>query len=202
MSMWNNNSPAQRKPGTYSYLRRTALILIPLLLVLVAAPDFNPVYPDEMEHKLKAAFIQKFIDFVEWPQSSMEYSPSFRIGVLGTSSIAGYLSKGMANKQFQGKPIEVKRLQSYAEIPQCHMIFISSSERDSLFGILSMTRKKAILTIGDTAKYADMGVLINLYRQGDYIRFEINIDEVYDSGLKVSSKLLKLSKIVGMKGAK
>lgn len=195
------NSASPNGTGKTTSLRSAFLFLTTVILLSVMPPAL-PVYPDEMENKLKAAFIQKFIDFVEWPESSIKSSQNFRIGILGTSSIASYISKGVANKQFQGKSIEVKRLQSMAEIPQCHMIFISASEKDSLYGILSLTRKKAILTIGDTAKFADMGVLINLYRQGDYIRFEINIDEVYDSGLKVSSKLLKLSKIVGMKGVK
>jgi hypothetical protein len=54
-----------------------------------------------------------------------------------------------------------------------------------------------VLTVGDTAGFAERGVLINLQRQDSRLGFEINLAQARRSGLRFSSKLLKLGRIVG-----
>ena len=60
--------------------------------------------------------------------------------------------------------------------------------------------KKGILTISDTEGFAQKGVLINLYKSGKNIKFEINKKELIDSGFTVSPYLLSLAKIVNFIG--
>ena len=42
----------------------------------------------------------------------------------------------------------------------------------------------------------ERGVLINFYREEDYLRFEINRGAVSRSGLRFSSNLLRLARLV------
>lgn len=173
--------------------------LIASFITAAAFLIFPPerLFATELEYKVKAAFMQKFTDFVEWPGSSINGSPHFVIGIIGSSPIGTYLAKSIGEKRIYGKSVEIKHVTDYTEIRKCHMLFISFSEKESLSAILANSRNRPVLTIGDTARFSEMGVLINFYQEGDYIRFEVNIDEAYGSGLKFSSRLLKLSKIVG-----
>jgi hypothetical protein len=42
-------------------------------------------------------------------------------------------------------------------------------------------------------------VLINLYRDGDNLRFEVNATAVEKSGLRVSAKVLRLARVLRKK---
>jgi hypothetical protein len=53
-----------------------------------------------------------------------------------------------------------------------------------------------VLTVSDERGFAQQGVGINFYTEEDKVRFEINQDAVNRSGLRISSKLLSLAKIV------
>ena len=54
-----------------------------------------------------------------------------------------------------------------------------------------------MLTVGETEDFARQGGVIAFYSEGKKIRFEINADLARRLGLKISSELLKLGKVVG-----
>ena len=91
------------------------------------------------------------------------------------------------------------RIGSTAEIPECHILFISGSYKERLKEILACTRNRPILTVGDTEGFAEEGVLINFYLVGSKIKFEINEKAVQESGLVMSYRLLSLARIVDQK---
>ena len=76
------------------------------------------------------------------------------------------------------------------------MLFITSGERLRLRAIIERTSRRPILTVGDTDGFARAGVLVNFYLDKTRVRFEVNADAIKVSGLKVSSRLLKLARIV------
>ena len=53
---------------------------------------------------------------------------------------------------------------------------------------------KPILSIGDTQGFCERGVLINFYRLGKKLRFEINLPAVKKSGLTFRAQLIKLAR--------
>lgn len=62
-----------------------------------------------------------------------------------------------------------------------------------------MTRSlegKPILTISDGRSFAEQGGLIGLARKGKKINFTINKSSVDKSGLKISSQLKSLAKVI------
>jgi len=52
------------------------------------------------------------------------------------------------------------------------------------------------LTVGEVPGFAEQGGIINFVRKEDHLSFEINIGAAGQNGLKISSKLLALGKIV------
>lgn len=151
------------------------------------------------EYEVKAEFLERFTRFIDWPADS-EPGGRFVIGVLGRSPFNGYLERMAAERKIKGRPVEIRYLVDPAQVDACQIVFITASERERLKRILARTATKPILTVGDSDGYATAGVLINFYDAGDTVRFEVNEAAVERSGLHVSSKLLKLARLVAEGG--
>ena len=76
------------------------------------------------------------------------------------------------------------------------MVFVSSSENAHLAEILAGVQGTNLLLVGDMTGFAAMGGTIEFTIEDNRVRFTINTDAVDRSGLKLSSKLLALAKIV------
>jgi hypothetical protein len=58
-------------------------------------------------------------------------------------------------------------------------------------------RGKSILTVGETEMFTRQGGIINFITVDNKVRYEINLDAARRADLDISSKLLRLAKIVG-----
>lgn len=151
---------------------------------------------DELEHEVKAEFIERFTRFVEWPENAGRADDSFVIGVIGDSMVVDQLEGIVADRQVAGRRAVLRRLEDPDQIRFCHLLYISSSGANNLGEILEEAANRPILTVSDTAGFCEQGVMINLYREGQHVRFEVNKDAVDRSGLHVSSNLLRLARLV------
>jgi hypothetical protein len=55
------------------------------------------------------------------------------------------------------------------------------------------------LTVGEAEGFAISGGVINFYTQNNKLRFEINPDAAERAGLRISSQLLRLSRVTQAK---
>ena len=150
------------------------------------------------EYQLKAAYIEKFTHFVKWPNLPVANGTHhFIITILGTDPFGHYIDDLFASVRVKNLPVEIRRIQKVEELDSTHILFISRSERHRIDTIVERLRHRPILTIGDTPGYCEAGVILNLFKRENYIRFEANLAAIADSGLEVNSRLLKLAKIVG-----
>lgn len=152
----------------------------------------------QSEYTIKAVFLEHFTRFIEWPESSNieDTSSPFFIAIIGENPFGSILEQIYAEQKIRNKEVEIQYILTPDGITDCHILFISSSKRDILPEILSRTRDKPILTVGDTKGFAEDGVLINFYLAEDRIKFEINENAVHESGLVMSYRLLNLARIV------
>jgi len=56
------------------------------------------------------------------------------------------------------------------------------------------------LTVGETEGFAVLGGIINLMVEGNKLHFEVNLNAAERAGLKISSKLLSMARIVKEQG--
>lgn len=167
-----------------------------LSIFLLAAVGSAAIAIEQVpEYQLKAEFLERFTRFIDWPSPESETRP-FLIGVVGQNPFGKYLEQIAASRRIKGRRVEVHYFDDVAKIDTCQVVFIASSEKQRLRSILAHTEAKPILTVGDTNGFGSAGVLINFYTAGDTVRFEVNGAAVERSGLKVSSKLLKLARLV------
>jgi len=152
------------------------------------------------EYEVKAAFLFNFAQFVEWPDDAFDDSrSSIVIGILGDDPFGSIIEKTVAGKTVREKKFVIKRFQRVADVERCHILFVSSSEEVRLTDILDAVRSSSVLTVGEMERFAERGGIVNLTKEQNKIRLEINVEAAERAGLKISSKLLKLAKVVGGK---
>jgi hypothetical protein len=150
------------------------------------------------EYQVKAAFLFNFAEFVKWPQVSFS-SPDapFIIGVLGDDPFGSALDDTVQGETIENHRLSVVRAQRIDDLKGCQMIFISRSEEARLGEILSELGTRPILTVSESENFARDGGDIDFYLTDGKVRFEINPQAARRSGLKLSSQLLTLGRIVG-----
>lgn len=157
---------------------------------LVGAQEAN-------EYEVKAAYLYNFARFVEWPDTvSPDPNSPVVIAILGKDPFGGEIDRFIQGKTVNGRQLVIKRFSSLEAYEQCHILFVSSSERRNLPRILAAVRNKSILTVSEIDRFAESGGIINFITVENSVRFEINQAAAERVGLKISYKLLRLGRVV------
>lgn len=147
-----------------------------------------------------------FPRYIKWPQSANleNTSTPFIIGVVGKNPFGNILENAFIDEEYKikNKKVEIRYISKLPEIENCNILFIAKSASEFLAGILTITKNKPILTIGETKGFAEQGIQFNFYISKGEIRFEINTAAITDANLIVDSELLNLARIVKPGGEK
>ncbi len=149
------------------------------------------------EYQLKAAFLFNFAKFIDWPATSFAAPQSpFTICILGTDPFGRAMDDALQGKTVDERSVAVERSKDLADTRHCQIIFVSSSERRRVQEILGGLRGTSALVVGETEGFAAAGGAVQFTIEDDRVRFLINTDAAARAGLKVSSKLLSLARVV------
>ncbi len=149
------------------------------------------------EYELKAAVLYNLTQFVQWPSSNdPDPRAPFQLCVLGWDPFGNSLTSITANKSVNGRPLAVRRLRTSSEVRACNVLYISSSERQSIVPTLASLKSASVLTVGEMSHFADRGGMVQFTLEEKRVRFDINLDAASNAGLKISSRLLVLARIV------
>lgn len=153
--------------------------------------------PAMEEYRLKAAFVSSFAGFVEWPADALR-KPHDPIGicVLGENPFGSALDQASNGKTIQDRKLSVRSITDVRQVAGCQILFVCSSEKKHLRSILKEPLLSGVLTVGDSANFNSEGGVINLQVDDDKIRILINMEAAMQNGLRISSRLLSLARIV------
>jgi len=180
-------------------------ISISVLLIAVSlltgratlSPADPPVAP---EYQVKAAFLHKFVKFVEWPQKALpDTADTITIGTVGSGDIDDALMTLVQGKRAKERTIDIKRFREPRDISFCHVLFIGRSQEHRTRQILDMLKDTNTLTVGETQNFMRRGGIINFIIVENRVRFEINLIAAERAGITISAKLLQLAKNVKKK---
>ena len=143
---------------------------------------------------VKAAFLYNFAKFVEWP--AMASGARLVVCAVGDDAIAAALVETVRGQNISGHPIDVSRPQDSRAWRGCHLLFIADVETRRSAGGLNELKMLPVLTVSDGKGFAQAGGIIELYLEDTKIRFVINVDAGERSGLRLSSRLLLLAKVI------
>jgi YfiR/HmsC-like len=162
----------------------------------VAKARAQSLSPQEYENQVKATFIYNFSRFIDWPTGTFTSGrSSLRVCVLGNDPFGGALDS-IKGKNVQGRKIQIEHLESFSKLEACQILFISSSEKGHLKEILESAKHSRIVTIGEMSQFTQNGGVVALAMRKDRIHFSVNLDAANETGVKISSTVLRLATIV------
>jgi hypothetical protein len=149
------------------------------------------------EYQVKAVFLYNFAQFVEWPARAFAARNSpLVIGVLGEDPFGSYLDELVKGETVAGRPIVVRRYREPAEIGECHILFVSDSESGRMPQIVAALQARSILTVSDAENFTRAGGMVRFVTESGKLRMRINHEAARESGLIISSKILRPATIV------
>ena len=177
------------------------------ILVLVLSWISMDCYADPGERpdnkEIITLYLFNFLLFVDWPEDASSDRNTI------TLIIHGDLRLYEAMKSLEGKTIKGKKLVVYSQTEvkdirdSCRVLFIGSSEKASLQELLQKVHGKSILTVSDMEGFLHLGGMVRFVEEKHFPsevenqkRFKINLSAVERSGLKIRSRLLRISDIV------
>ncbi len=179
-------------------LCRTGLASIRFALsVMIASSVFVPRAYAQSEDQVMAAFLYNFARYVEWPKDAFDGSDSpVEICMLGSRDFSSVVAKIVSGKKVGHRPVVVTDQDDLAASTSCHILFVgpdATSKREKIFDVLG---RESVFTVADSEGFASAGGVANFLRVDKRIRFEINANAAKTAGLKISSRLLRLAKVV------
>jgi hypothetical protein len=153
------------------------------------------------EYDVKAMLLYNFTQFIEWPANFFSAPDSpLVIGVLGRDPFGGAIDQLVGQTPLGKHGIVIRRLRSIDAASECHLLFISPSEKDNLQQILLALRDRPVLTIADFDGFARRGGMIELFKSPDSkVRLRINLEAAKKNSLAISAKLLRVAEVVGVR---
>jgi hypothetical protein len=147
------------------------------------------------EDGLKAIFLVKFFDFVEWPADALPASAdTIEIGVLGDGPVLEAL-RSLEGRQVDGRNVVVRRLSSAGDRGSCRILFFSEDLDRDVGRLLAELGEAPVLTVGEAGDFIRRGGMVRFYVEGKRVRFEISPEASKRGGLTISSHLLRLAAI-------
>ena len=183
-------------------LIRVAAVVMAVVAAALAAPPApgaaTPAPP--REHEVKAAFLYHFSQLVEWPAGATSAGEPFVIGVVGPDPFGSALEQALAAKSVRAQPIRLRRFRGVEGLDSArvHVLFVGGTDPALHERALDAVGRQPVLTVGEAEGFAERGGMIGFRVTGDgRVGFDINTRRAEAAGLRMSSQLLKLARIVG-----
>ncbi len=179
-------------------MKNRFLILFLILFFFLVVP-FSPQASqgESLEYRLKAAFVYKIADFIEWPMEAFsDKSSPLTISVIGRSPFFEGLNS-LKEKRLKNRKLILRSSQVVDEqTKSSQIIVVGALQEYRLEKILDSLKNSHALIIGENQGFCKKGGILNLIIEKGKIRFEINYKKAKQSGLKVSSRVLRMAKII------
>lgn len=150
-----------------------------------------------LEARVKAAYLYRFAEYVEWPDSAFARRDApVTIGVLGAESLADELTQAVTGRTVNSRPVAVKRLKPGEPLAGVNVLFIGKAESARLNQLTQGAQPRSILTVTESDGALAQGSVINFVVADRRVRFEISLESAEKSKLKLSSRLLAVAQQV------
>lgn len=164
--------------------------LLCLFTGIVFAQSQTPVSMADQRAKSVTQVVLGILSYARWPVEPAQ----LRLCIVGPTEYTDDLVKGTT--QATGRPVTVRRL--LADNPsitgECDAVYIgklSSDERSRLFASLA---GRPVLSISERDDPCTVGSLFCLRVSDEQVSFEVNLDSVARSGVRIHPSVLQLSR--------
>jgi len=165
----------------------------PIILKFILVLYFIPwaVQVNAQEEKYIGLFVYNFTKFFDWPENMK--SGNFTIEVLGHESVGDELIRLTSGKSIGNQPIVIKNINSIDQITKCNILFIGHWQSRIINDILTKTNGNNTLIISESEGILDKGTALNFVIRDNSIKFEINLTNAKNRGLKIDPRIRELA---------
>lgn len=174
-------------------------LLLPLLLVALLGP-ITPARAapgdklDASQDMAVSQILMGILSYARWPADTLE-PDTFRLCVVGTPAHAEYL--GSHSTAVHGRRIVVHR-KTAGELPStCNAVYngtLDGAEREAL---VRNVVGKPLLVVSEQTENCSVATMFCLTATDKRVTFEINLDAIARSGIRVHPSVLKLARTQG-----
>lgn len=166
--------------------------MLSLLLLGVGEAAWSARYA---ENDLRAVYLFNFGRFVLWPADALE-GESFRY-CMAADDVAERLRAVVQGERIGGLPVSIRLIPDGESLEGCHVLYLGSPlAEDSAEWLERAGEWPALLTVGEERRFAEEGGMIGLTREGSRMMVVINQGAVGKSRLRISSKLIRMGKVI------
>jgi len=187
----------QGRRASYLQVRRLPIALLAGLAFCAAGLTLRASAPEQpsLEYRVKAAFLMNFAKFVEWPPAvfSSDQTP-LSLCTLGADVFGTTLEQMVAGETANGRRFVVQKLDRPPAPGSCQVLFVNLPEKDRSRVLAALGPD--VLTVGEGVGFLRDGGMIALVIDNRRVRFDINQTAAEHAGLKMSSQLLKVARVV------
>lgn len=165
-------------------------VFLALLMPWALAQPPAPGSLAEQRAKAVTQVVLGILSYARWPVEPEQ----LRLCVVGPTQYTDDLLKGAT--QATGRPVQVRRL--LADAPaiatDCDAVYVgklTTDERNHLFTLVS---GRPVLSISEGGDQCTVGSLFCLRVSDEQVSFEVNLDSVARSGVRIHPSVLQLSK--------
>ncbi|HEF4758906.1 TPA: YfiR family protein [Pseudomonas putida] len=164
--------------------------LLGLLSSVVCAQPQPPSSMADQRAESVTQVVLGILSYARWPVEPAQ----LRLCVVGPTQYTDDLVKGTT--QATGRPVTVRRLlaDNASIADECDAVYIgqlSGEERHRLFASLT---GRPVLSISESDDQCTVGSLFCLRVGDDQVSFEVNLDSVARSGVRIHPSVLQLSR--------
>jgi hypothetical protein len=172
---------------------RMILVFAGAVLGLAELPAFSQA---TLENDVKATFLYNFTKFIEWPPAPATAADPFRVCIIADPDFTRAVDRTIAGESVDGRPLERIEPASPEDVRKCAILYVGRGYAARAARLLVAARQLPVLTVGEGPEFLDSGGAIGFVLENNRVRFDISNTAVQRSGLKASSKLLRVARSV------
>lgn len=170
-----------------------AWIACALALLIGFAGLDSPVHAEAYSPEtVKAAFLYRFLEYVDWPVDAKANGP-LTIAVLGDDGLTEELHRNVRGRTAQGREIRARAVQTLEEGMDAHVLFVSARAKRKLSALGAEHNRDPVLVVTEGQGALEAGSVINFVLVEGNVRFEVSLPAAEQRGLKLSSRLLNVA---------
>jgi hypothetical protein len=175
------------RPQPQRRLLLRAAGVLALLLRARAVPAAEP------ERSVKAAFLLKFVGYLEFGARGPAPGEPLVIAVSGADDIAAELARLAGHA---ARPVTVRVLHDDDALAGVHVLFVGGGESERAERLLQACARQGALGVTESDGGLRAGSVINFRVIDQRVRFEVSLAAADRANIKLSSRLLSVAYLV------
>ena len=143
------------------------------------------------EYGIKAAYLYRFMSFVDWPRPA---NGPINLCVAGKDPFGPLLDESFMGKKAGLRPVVVRRVAGDPRPARdCHILFVGAISEHDYRSLQKEIQGAPVLSVSDDEGLASRDAIVVFHNVSGRILFDIRVEAARASRIEISSQLLKLA---------